>query len=184
MEFKKIPGNEFSRLLPREQLDQLPFSAEISASGEERAALAKRFNLLDLSALSARLSLAEGAERGVFLAEGVLDASVRQSCVVTLEPVEHHLQETFEVALAEAAEVEKMLAEQLQKGSEDEDLPEVLPPEGLDLGELVAQQLSLALDPYPRAAGADDALKDLTAAQNEEAKPGPFDVLRGLQGKD
>src|SRR3546814_2875701 len=36
-----------------------------------------------------------------------------------------------------------------------DDPAEVLPAEGLDLGELVVQELAVALDPYPRAPGAE-----------------------------
>lgn len=189
MEFRKIAGNEFSRLLPREQLDHLPFNAEISASGEERTALAQRFDLLDLAGFSTRISVSEGVEPGQILIKGVLDAEVTQACVVTLDPLESHLKEPFEVEVVDPAVLEKRAAKKATKkiepGDDDEEEPpELLPPEGLDLGEIAAQQLAVTLDPYPRIANADDALREIIGVQDEETKPGPFEVLRGLQRKD
>ena len=65
----------------------------------------------------------------------------------------------------------------------DQDPPEPLPPEGLDLGELVAQQLAVALDPYPRASGAEVAAAWAPAPQEEVERRSAFEVLRGMKGK-
>jgi hypothetical protein len=45
----------------------------------------------------------------------------------------------------------------------------------------VADELSLALDPYPRSAGAEDALRDAGVLSEEQA--GPFAALAALKGK-
>ncbi|MEM7023065.1 MAG: DUF177 domain-containing protein [Pseudomonadota bacterium] len=80
---------------------------------------------------------------------GRLEAEVVQSCVVSLEDVPATVAETFECRFAPAG---VDLADDL---AWDEDLEQLEGAE-LDLGEVFAQQLSLALDPYPRAAGAED----------------------------
>ena len=51
----------------------------------------------------------------------------------------------------------------------------------IDLGEAVAETLSLSLDPYPRAPGAEEALKAAGVKSEEEA--GPFGALAGLKDK-
>ena len=51
----------------------------------------------------------------------------------------------------------------------------------IDVGEAVAETLSLGLDPYPRAPGADEALKAAGVKSEEEA--GPFAALAGLRDK-
>ena len=58
------------------------------------------------------------------------------------------------------------------------DLPEPLPEGALDLGETVAQQLSLGLDPYPRAPGS-----ELDSRWRGETGPpqGPFAGLAALK---
>jgi hypothetical protein len=57
----------------------------------------------------------------------------------------------------------------------------VIPLEGekIDIGEAVAQSLSLALDPYPRVADADARLKALGVMSEEDA--GPFAALAALR---
>jgi uncharacterized metal-binding protein YceD (DUF177 family) len=59
-----------------------------------------------------------------------------------------------------------------------------LGPEGLDLGEVAAEELSLALDPYPRKPGA-RLEKSRYGESEEEAEKGrnPFAVLAGLKDR-
>ena len=51
----------------------------------------------------------------------------------------------------------------------------------IDLGEAVAETLSLSLDPYPRAPGADETLKK--AGVKDETESGPFAALAALKDK-
>jgi uncharacterized metal-binding protein YceD (DUF177 family) len=51
----------------------------------------------------------------------------------------------------------------------------------IDVGEAVAETLLLNLDPYPRAPGAEEALRQAGVKSEEEA--GPFGVLAGLRDK-
>ena len=51
----------------------------------------------------------------------------------------------------------------------------------IDVGEAVAETLSLSLDPYPRAPGAEEALEAAGVKSEEEA--GPFAALAGLRDK-
>ena len=51
----------------------------------------------------------------------------------------------------------------------------------VDLGGAIADTLALSLDPYPRSAGADAALKEAGVLNEEEA--GPFGALAGLKAK-
>jgi uncharacterized metal-binding protein YceD (DUF177 family) len=80
-----------------------------------------------------------------------LEARVVQSCVVTLEPVVADVADSFTLYYAEEV-VPPGHAVDLP--IEDEDWPEPIEDGRIDVGEAVAQQLALALDPYPRAPGA------------------------------
>jgi uncharacterized metal-binding protein YceD (DUF177 family) len=51
----------------------------------------------------------------------------------------------------------------------------------IDLGLALADELALTLDPYPRSAGAEDALKEAGVLSEEQA--GPFAALAALKGK-
>lgn len=137
---------------------------EIAATSAERAALARRFALLALDRLEARVTLVSLAG-GLLRLAAALSADVRQECVVTLEPVASRVEDRFSLVYGARAEEDEVVL------SGEAELIEPLPGDTLDLGEVVAQQLSLALDPYPRVPGVEAAL---TA---DSAKASPFAVL-------
>ncbi len=80
------PKPEFSRLADVSRMGRLEHRMEIKANAEERAALARRFDLVELSELSAALVLKKRGD-GVVEMTGRWHARLAQRCVVTLEPV-------------------------------------------------------------------------------------------------
>jgi len=168
---------EFSRVLEIESLARGPVHRTIEASPEERAALARRFGLEGLDRLSASLTV-EPLAAGMARLRGSLTAEVTQTCVVSLEPVHSVIENGFVLDFA---------AEEAQSGPaavdltlDDEDWPEPLVNGRIDLGEAVAQQLAMALDPYPRAPGATLAGTGDDVAPEDEAAGGPFSRLAEL----
>jgi uncharacterized metal-binding protein YceD (DUF177 family) len=141
---KPPPGPEFSRMVEVPRAAGRQSTHAIAANDHERATLAGRFALLSLDRLEAEVRL-EGLDRGFVRLTASLDAEVVQSCVVTLEPVPSRIVETFTL-LYGAAET----ARDIVLDSDDETV-EPLDGGKIDIGEAVAQQLSLALDPFPRA---------------------------------
>jgi uncharacterized metal-binding protein YceD (DUF177 family) len=138
---------EFSR---RVELARLGFHEAvypISAKPEERDALARRFGLLSLDRLEAEIRLQRLAG-GMVRVNGRLGADVVQACVISLEPVTSVLQQDFAVLYGRAESRRSVMV--------DLETDEIEPFDGdaIDIGEGVAQQLALALDPYPRAPGA------------------------------
>jgi len=116
----------------------------IAANDHERAALAARFALLSLDRLEAEVQL-EGLEGGLVRLTASLKAEVVQSCVATLEPVPSRIAETFTLLYGAAENGPDIVL--------DGEAETIEPLDGgkIDIGEAVAQQLSLALDPFPRA---------------------------------
>jgi uncharacterized metal-binding protein YceD (DUF177 family) len=143
-----MPPPEFPRAFDTEGLAGTPAARRIEAKPEERAALARRLDLVGIAALTADLTLTRMAG-GFVRVEGALRATVTQTCVVTLDPFEATVGEDFTALFAPADGMPEgdLLADP------DADLPEPLDGTRIDLGELVAQQLSLALAPYPKAPG-------------------------------
>src|SRR5258706_15563599 len=148
---------EFSRAVPLERIGTGWLTETIVASDAERAALARRFELVELGALEATVRLRR-ARAGRYVELDVrLRAAVVQSCVVTLDPVAAALDEPFTLLLgpidarATPGSVDLVV---------DLDEPEPLDGDSIDIGELVAQQLSLVLDPYPRSAAAADVVTE------------------------
>src|SRR3546814_9495575 len=60
------------------------------------------------------------------------------------------------------------------------DPPDLLEDDRIDAGEVVAEELALALDPYPRNAGA-DLTPEYHPKPEQAAKVSPFAVLAGLK---
>lgn len=122
----------------------------LEATPEERRGLAERFDLLRIDSLTGHARL-ERCGDGVIRLRGRLEAEVVQACVISLEEVRSTVDEAFECRFTRPG---VMVADSAPAGSAwDEDV-EPLAGAELDVGEIFAQQLALALDPYPRAADA------------------------------
>ncbi len=186
MSQKPEPVPEFSRPIARERLGGQVIVEEISATAHERAALARRFGLLgfDLLRATAKIGPVDGTA-GLLRLGGRLSAEVSQTCVITQEPVASRVAADFTLLYSlepgPASAPVGVAAAEVVVDPEAEDPPEPLGPGGLDLGEAVAQQLALALNPYPRAPGA--ALAEVPGAP-VAADAGPragFAVLEALK---
>lgn len=147
---------ELSRLVIADKVTTGGQHEVITATESECAALAQRFDLFAVANLQGRLRLRR--VRGEFIkVTGEVEADVIQRCVVTLEPVPAHVKEEFSALYAPdhliPKEEEDQESDHFQYLGSDEDFPEPMPGGRIDIGELLAQNLSLALDPYPRAPG-------------------------------
>ena len=168
--------SNFAHRLPLDQIrdgDRL----DIVADEAECRAVADRLALLSLDRLEAHAVLSRDGEK--VRAKGRLKASLEQACVVTGEPVPSHIDEPFDLLF---------LPEPKNGGADEEielgeaDLDTIFH-EGaaIDLGGALADTLALALDPYPRSAGADTALKEAGVLTEEEASP--FAALAALKAR-
>jgi uncharacterized metal-binding protein YceD (DUF177 family) len=95
--------------------------------------------------------------------------------VVTGEPVAAHVDEPFDIAFMREPQAGD---EEIELRPEDCD---VVFHDGaaIDLGSAIADTLALALDPYPRSASADAALREAGVLSEEQA--GPFAALAKLK---
>ena len=163
---------EMSRIVRAHEIGVARRTVVVAADATERAALAARFDLVALDALTATLTVHRDAA-GIRVA-GPLHAAGAQACVVSAEPVAFAIDETIDLIFSDAA---------VPSGDEvelsDADL-DILPLDGdaLDLGEAVAQSLGLALDPYPRGADADRAAAGLVISEAEAAAMAAADTAR------
>jgi uncharacterized metal-binding protein YceD (DUF177 family) len=168
---------EFSRPVDSETISESPKRIEIGADATERRRLAGRFRLVALDRLSAAMTLQRRA--GIIHVGGEVEAALVQACVVTDEPLPTELRAPFHVryvpdALSSAGE------EEVELSAEDCD---TLPLESgrIDLGELAAETMALALDPYPRSPEADAVMREREAAQAQESSP--FAALKAIKDK-
>jgi uncharacterized metal-binding protein YceD (DUF177 family) len=169
---------EFSRPFALDSLPPGGIAVALKASAEERRALAARFDLVRLDSLEGEVRI-ERADAGTLVhVAGRLEADAVQSCVVTFEPVAAKVEADFDRLFSRALPAETQGEVEIDPEAE---LPEPLPHPGkLDLGEILAEELSLALDPYPKAPGADRLLAELQPGGRGEADR-PFSVLASLR---
>ncbi len=145
----------------------------IEASAEECAALARRFGLVSVKSLAARIMLK--ADGPTVRATGQLKADVVQSCAVSGEDLQVKIAEPIALHFVPPADSPES-EEEIELEAEDLDEIEM---EGtrFDLGEAVAQSLALAIDPYLEGPGAEEVRKAGLLGQGESS---PFAALKGL----
>lgn len=167
--------NEFSRPVRVDTIGAAPRRVEIEANAEERAALARRFEIASLNALSAEASLA--LQAGEVHATGSLSAKLVQLCAATNVELPATLDVPFSIIFR--TELPSDVPDAGLELSEEE-LDVVFYDGGaIDLGEAVAETLALAIDPYVRAPDADAVLKEMGVLSEGEA--GPFAALAALK---
>lgn len=150
---------------------------DLVADEAERRSIAERLDIGRIDRLDAHATLSRTGS--VVLAEGRLAARLEQSCVVTGEPVAAHVDEPFALLFTPAPQ-DAQPDEEIELGSEDCDV--VFYDGGaIDLGSAIADTLALSIDPYPRSASADAALKEVGVLTEEEASP--FAALAALKKK-
>ncbi|WP_193371237.1 YceD family protein [Pelagibius marinus] len=171
--------NEFSRIVAPDRLGGPAVSESIEATADERDAVARRLGLLSVERLTAQATVKSVGGR-LFRVQGHWEAEVQQGCVVTLEPVPQSLAGDLEAAFEPGDGRAAAPDDDVLIDPEAADPAEVLPEEGIDLGELVVQELSVALDPYPRAPGAEIPVQ--YRPPEVEEKEGPFAALKVLKG--
>jgi len=158
---------EFSHRLPLAQVPAAGRDLRLEAGPAERAALAHRLGLLTLHALTADLHVVPDAE-GAIQVTGRMTAELDQACGVTLVPVRQSVEEPV---------AWRLLPEGMEPSDGEEDPDDIESEQGVaDLGEALAQQLSLAVDPYPRAPGA-----ELAREIGDQDSHGPFAALLKLK---
>lgn len=178
---------EFSRIVKTEEMVSGKEKLVVEANEKERAALAERFELVSINSLRAELEV-KTASNGEVTVRGPMSAEIVQNCVATLEPVPETVEDTVEVLFSPHVSEDDMPSnpDDLENLSEEElmallEQPEPLVDGKIDLGEVVAQFLAVAMDPYPRK---DDAELPESIQSEEEVdadKPNPFAQLAGLK---
>jgi uncharacterized metal-binding protein YceD (DUF177 family) len=157
---------EFSRLLRVDRVPPTGSTEAISADAAERLALAKRFDLIAIHSLAAEIDAQPVKGRGLTL-NARIKAEVEQSCTVTLD----------EFTLLVQTEAQRVyLPEGSRTSGENDDEMDTIKGDSIDLGEFVAEEFGLALDPYPRKPGVSFQADATLAAGNS-----PFDALDKLK---
>lgn len=123
---------------------------------------------------------------GRYKVKGELSAAATQACILTLAPVHANIHETFE----EEFWPEDLLPAASRPGGETEErealaesAPEAIRQGMIDVGRLIYEQLSTAIDPYPRAPGATFAWREPGSDAGAGERDNPFASLAALKDK-
>ena len=148
-------------------------SIAIEADEAERAALARRFGLVSIASLSAKVELTPDGE--AVRANGTLKASIVQSCAISGEDLPVKIEEPL--ALRFVPERNEATEEEIELTEEElDEIP--FAGRSFDLGEAVAQSLALAIDPYATGPQAEETRASVLG--NQDAS-GPFAALAQLK---
>ena len=156
---------------------------DVAATPDEAAALARRFGVDGISNLTAHVTLTPFASGNKVALKARFGADVAQTCVVTLAPLTNRIEGEFLAEFVERAFNDD--PDEIEFSVDEDDPPEPIVEGRLEFGELIAQNLGLGIDPFPRAPGAvfepisvgEDPLGDEPA----EEKSNPFAVLERLK---
>jgi len=172
---------EFSRRFPFDQIGEETLERALEATAEECAALAARLGIVGIEAFGAKFRLERKSGGAVIEASGSIEAEISQTCVITTQPLRNHIEEPFSLLL-DPGPKSRSEAREVVLDVNDQAALEPLEGDALDLGEIAAQQLAVAIDPYPRA-------KDVNLERSswgptveaDEGRKNPFGVLRKLK---
>lgn len=184
---------ELPRRISLKELEKQSVSLEITATKAECTAIAERLSIDDVQDLIGAITLSMPSEEEAMVYDAMFDglvingkgrlkATLTQTCVVTLEPIETKIESSFEGIFTNGDPVESI--------NEDSDepmaaLPDILGPiedDGLDVGNVFIEQLALELDPFPRKQGVEfEGFSSNSGNSEENRKESPFAVLGKLK---
>jgi uncharacterized metal-binding protein YceD (DUF177 family) len=187
--------SEFPRPYALNALRERTVRVTVTATPSECAALAQRLGVLAIDRLEAKLALQRVRAGRAVRVEGRIAASLQQACVVSLQPVAQKVADKFSVLFVPPEDLAPIPVDaegdiDVAAIAAEDELEEALPDGPLDLGELVAQEFAVLIDPYPRAQGAQfqpqwgEAAPAAAPASSPEGKIKPFADLKAKLAKE
>lgn len=177
---------EFSRPIEVSMPGKRGRHFEFQATDDELVALARRYAVISVNSLEAGCDIVP-VRKGVFRLDGRFSARVVQQCVISLDPVEEKISAGFTLTLQRAARQQGQETTDIDFMPDEEDI-EFLKSDIFDAGEIIAQYLSLEINPYPRAPGAGSRESGQKIIKEEDyhvvtKTKNPFDLLKTMKHK-
>jgi uncharacterized metal-binding protein YceD (DUF177 family) len=143
---------------------------ELAADEATRNALARAAGVDRLARFEAVFDVVRHGRDGLHVV-GTVSATIGQTCVVTLEPIETELEEGVDLTFLPRRDAGDDV-----HGVEGREPPESLIDGTVDLGAIATEFLLLGVDPYPRKAGA-----VFDAPPTDDPASHPFAALAALK---
>lgn len=166
-----------TRLLPAGEDVTLSVDTDILAMVKTAVGV-DAFDVLDV-----RLQLMPWRKNGAVI-KGTFKGEVTQTCVATLESMKNNIQGDFERFFipdhgSRNPKPDIVDGEMILDPVED-DFPDIVSGEKINLWEIVIEEINLEIDPFPRSVDAVPGLDASEEARDEEPKQNPFADLKTL----
>lgn len=169
--------NELSWDHPIQDIPESGLTAQRTAEPSELARLASALDIDACSSLAASYTITP-IGGGRYRLSGALRAQVRQTCVVSLEPVVSDIEEKLEATFWPAEDIPPPQSGEVDLRDEPE--PESIVAGQIEVGRHVYECLAAAIDPFPRR---HDATFEWSGVETEGKPESPFAVLAKIKGK-
>jgi hypothetical protein len=156
-----------------EDVPEAGLRVELAADQAIRSETARAAGVVALPRLEAQFDVTRHGRDGLHIT-GSVSAIVRQTCVVTLDPVENEVHEPVDLTFMPGRHDGNAHAREEEIGPHD--APEALINGTVDLGAIATEFLMLGIDPYPRKAGA-----VFSAPATGDTSDHPFAALEALK---
>lgn len=177
----KMPASELEWDHAVHDIPERGCTGHRQASSAELARVSRALGLVSCSRLTADYTIKPALD-GRYRLHGSYRAEVSQACVVTLDPVDSVIEDSFDVTFWPAEQMPAAGSGAITL--DDEPDPEPIRSGLIAVGRVVFECLAAAIDPFPRARGA--ALEQHASAPPgaDASKPeGPFAVLANIKPK-
>jgi hypothetical protein len=155
-----------------EEVPETGLGMHLCADNDMREKIARIADVLALPRLEADFMITHRG-RGLRVV-GEVSATVEQTCVISLDPIENHITEPVDLIFEPAPDSD---FPGLARGEPEGEPSELLQGGCVDLGAIATEFLLLGIDPYPRKPGVTFAPPAADAATG-----GPFAALAALKG--
>lgn len=146
---------------------------QLKASPDECEKVANRLGVIAVHLCQGEIHI--GATKTIIAISGTVRGAMTRECVASLEEMEEAVADSFEL---EFFRDERAI--DADDDSIERDLAEIHEGDVFDIGELLVQQLSLAMNPFPRKEGA----PSLAAEYGAEDGGSPFAELHQILEKN
>lgn len=165
-----------TRIFDLSDLSDAGYATTVIATPSERERLAAWEDIAGVNLFQGEVTLKRRSPTR-FIYQAKLTAELTQACVVTLEPVQSRIERQFTRELHFAPHKYAQKGGAITLGAAEDDAPEEIESLKFDLAGPLLEELSLAIDPYPRAPGV-----TFEAPQEQlDASENPFAVLKALK---
>lgn len=168
-----VPPHAWSLPVRLEDIPEAGLEFELTADQAIRSEIARVAGVQAVPRLQARFDVTRHGRDGLHVT-GTVSALVRQTCVVTLDPVENEVHEPVDLTFVPQRGDGNARVREEEIGPHDS--PETLVNGAVDLGAIATEFLILGIDPYPRKAGA-----VFSITESGDSGDHPFAALEALK---